>query len=59
MKKSEIYKYALSAVVQRLAAQNAVCPRSSDEVYDMLSSLCERIDIEMLTEHGKEAAALE
>lgn len=50
MKKSEIYKYALLAVVQRLAAQNAACPKSGDEVYEMLSSLCERIDIELLSE---------
>lgn len=50
MKKSYVYKYALSAVIEKLAGERDTSGFTADEVYELISGLCEKIDIELLNE---------
>lgn len=50
MKKSYVYKYALSAVIEKLSNERATSGLTADEVYELISSICEKIDIELLNE---------
>lgn len=45
MKKSEIYKFALRAMVKEMSVGYSV-----EEVYEITSVLCGRIELELLTE---------
>lgn len=46
MKKSEIYKFALRAMVKEMSVHGY----SVEEVYEITSVLCGRIELELLTE---------
>ena len=50
IKKSYVYKYALSAVIEKLCNEHQTSGFTEDEVYELISSICEKIDIEMLNE---------
>lgn len=50
IKKSYVYKYALSAVIEKLSNERERPGFTEDEVYELISSICEKIDIEMLNE---------
>lgn len=51
MKKSEIYKYALAATIKELARGTSGEAVSHDEIYAIVGTICEKIDVELLTEH--------
>lgn len=51
MKKSYVYKYALSAVIEKLSNERgASSSLTADEMYELISCICEKIDIELLNE---------
>ncbi len=55
MKKSDVYKFALAAAVEKLAREKLYPQYNHDVVYDLVSGLCERIDLELLQERREEA----
>lgn len=56
MKKSDVYKFALAATVEKLAREQLYPQYNHDVVYDLVSGICERIDLELLQERREEAA---
>lgn len=58
MKKSYVYKYALSAVIEKLANERDASGFTADEVYEIVSGICEKIDIELLNERRETGGLL-
>lgn len=55
MKKSNIYKYALTATIKALADDRAYEQQFSEtEVYEIVHEISEKIDVELFDERRKE-----
>ncbi len=56
MKKSDVYKFALAAAVEKLAREQLYPLYNHDVVYELVSGICERIDLALLQERREETA---